>query len=315
MTEQIYLEATLTPTSDEKTGREWDVTIIGPKQPGDLVTVEGVQYVRSKNDRLYSLSAIKDSMAMWEGIKVYDNHLTQEEFTAKQGMRSPVKEWLGTIVKPYWDDKSKQLRGTFKVVEDALAGKLKNAWEQGVLGSIGLSIDTIPIIGREALHEGSRMPVIEGFKKILSVDLVGDPAAGGGFNRIIAAVQHKEELEMEPKDVQAMIDKAIDEKLGGAVKEALADALAAEAEEMEGDEVQEGKMPPEFLAQIKKKKKKAAAEEEMDDEEMEEAKEADDAAAKAAEALASIRAIESRLLLRETLNTSKLPDEIGRAHV
>lgn len=311
---QIFLEAKLTPTNAEKTGREWDVTIIGPKQPGDLVTVEGVQYVKSKNGRLYSVDAIRESADQWDGVKVYDNHLTQEEFTAKQGMRSPVKEWLGTIVKPYWDDKSKQLRGTFKVVEDTLAGKLKNAWEQGVLSSIGLSIDTFPIVGREAMHEGSRMPIIEGFKKILSVDLVGDPAAGGGFNRIIAAVTNQplqEEHPMKPEEIQAMIDAALTDKIGGAVKEALADALAAEAEALDAEDVegeedaQEGKMPPQLAKYAKKKKKGQPME---DEEMMEEADEPDEADDKASEALHNIRALECRIMLRDSLEAAKLPE-------
>lgn len=309
MTEQIYSEAKLTPAA-EKTGSEWEVTIIGADNPGDVVTVEGREYLRSKNGRLYSLTAIKESAPQWDGVKVYDNHLTQAEFEAKQGMRSPVKEWLGTIVKPRWDEGSKQLRGTFKVVEAALASKLKAAWEQGVLGSIGLSIDTFPVTGGNTMHEGQQMPLIEGFKKILSVDLVGDPAAGGGFNRILASIQDipKEEKgeqnAMTPEEIKAMVEQAVDARLNAALE-----AVAAEDEEQlleadveEEDEEEEmpmpkgkgkkkkGKVPPEFLA--------------MQKEGVEEVEEDD----KASEALYQIKLLESKLTLQAALAESKLSE-------
>lgn len=308
MTEQLYLEAKLTPAT-EKTGSEWEVTIIGADNPGDVVTVEGREYLRSKNGRLYSLTAIKESAPQWDGVKVYDNHLTQAEFEAKQGMRSPVKEWLGTIVKPRWDEGSKQLRGTFKVVEAALASKLKAAWEQGVLGSIGLSIDTFPVTGGNTMHEGQQMPLIEGFKKILSVDLVGDPAAGGGFNRILASIQDipKEEKgeqnAMTPEEIQELVNQAVDARLNAALE-----AVAAEDEEeatleasveVEMDEEEEepmpkgkgkkkGKVPPQFLM------KQEAEEVEEDD--------------KASEALYQIKLLESKLALQAALVEAKLPE-------
>ena len=86
----------------------------------------------SDNGRLYDAEALANSAQQWEGVKVYDNHLTDEEFERKQGMRSPATEWLGTIVKPRWDAKKAQLRGVFKVVEQALAAKLKAAYDQGI---------------------------------------------------------------------------------------------------------------------------------------------------------------------------------------
>lgn len=185
----------------------WDVTIIGAKSEIDVVTIGGKEYIKSLNRRLYAVEAVRASAPDWQNVKVYDNHLTDEEFQQRQGMRSPVQEWLGTIVNPTWDEASRQLRGTFKVVEDGLARKLKNAWEAGVLGAIGLSIDTFPVFGNEVVYEGQSMPVIEGFKKILSVDLVGDPAAGGGFNRLIAAATQEASQEMTPEEIKAMIEQ------------------------------------------------------------------------------------------------------------
>ena len=236
----LWREAEIKPVGDEPTGKEWEVTIIGPKTEADIVTVEGEKFLRSKNERLYSLSALETSASQWEGVKVYDNHLTDAEFEAKQGMRSVDAEWLGTIVQPFWESATNSLKGFFKVVEESLATKLKNAFDQGVLDTIGLSIDTFPIVNRDATLEGKRMPIIEGFNKILSVDLVAEPAAGGSLDRIIAAQTNTEETAMELEELKQMVSDTIAETVPDLVKSALADAqpTAAEAEEETEDQEQ-----------------------------------------------------------------------------
>lgn len=224
-------EATVTAPTGEMTGKEWEVVIIGPDADG-LVVHEGREFIPSKNGRLYLADAIAKSAHKFEGIKVYDDHLTTEEFEARHGMRSPANEWLGTIVNVVWESATRQLKGIFKVVDSALAGKLKNAFEAGVLGSIGLSLDAYTAQNEVAVIDGVSWPVIEGFPKVNSVDLVGDPAAGGGFSRIIAS-QNKDK-EMSEQDVNERLD-GFESKLT-----AIADAIGAltapqatEAEEVE----------------------------------------------------------------------------------
>jgi len=210
-------------------GREWDVTVIGGD--GDnVVAVGGKEYIRSKNGRLYDVQALEASVPEWEGVKVYDNHLTDAEFQDRQGMRSVAKEWIGTIVKTRWDAAKRQVRGVLKVVEEGVAKKLKNAYDADILKTIGLSIDTLTTQG-QVTYEGQTVPVVEGFKKILSVDLVAEPAAGGGFNRLIAATTLQEEQEMTPQEIQDLVSKTVADALA-AVKSQEAEAQAAkEAEE------------------------------------------------------------------------------------
>lgn len=243
---RLWLEAAIEPvTTDEEafTGKEWEVTIIGPKGADDLVTIEGEQFIRSKNGRLYSVKSLAESANLFEGAKVYDDHLTQAEFDQRQGMRSPNKEWLGTIVKPFWDGAAKAIKGFFRVVEDRLAAKLKNAWEAGVLNTIGLSIDTYPIVTREARIEGQRFPIIEGFKKILSVDLVAEPAAGGSLDRIVASQTNSNgETDMDREELQELIGGAVSNALSTVVpdlvRSTLAEALDDEAEEDDAQETE-----------------------------------------------------------------------------
>lgn len=231
--DNLLLEATLTaPTGDELTGLEWDVTIIGG---ADRVLVhEGQEYILSRNGRLYSVVALRESVAAWDGVKVFDDHMTPQEWEDRMGMRSPKNEWLGTLVAPYWDESDKALKARLKLVERSLADKLLTAHQQGVLGSIGLSIDTFPVVAGEAVIDGRTMPIIGGFEEIVSVDLVGNPAAGGKFNRVLAAdtSTHKESNDMDEETIKQMVDDAVAARLAQLEDE----SRQAEAEEADQDE-------------------------------------------------------------------------------
>lgn len=279
--DRFWYEAAIAPAG-EMTGHEWEVTIIGPKDAGDLLTVEGKQFLRSKNGRLYDLAALEASTPQWEGVKVYDNHLTDEEFERKQGMRSVSGEWLGTIVKPFWESATNSIRGFFKVAEDSLAAKLKNAHKQGILSAIGLSIDTFPIVNRQAMIEGQRMPIIEGFKKIMSVDLVAEPAAGGSFDRITAAQTTYEEQEMNTDEIKQLVSDTIAQTIPDVVRDAVAAALPAQQDE-----------PVPEVAEVET----AAAEEEAQPK---------DGPTEAPETSEAIRRLECRMELSDALQAAKL---------
>lgn len=297
--ESHFIEATLRPT--EAKGKEWAVTIIGASSSADIVEHRGKEYVRSKNGRLYACDALRDSVPMWEGVQVFDNHLTDEEFEKRAGMRSILAEGLGAIVSPAWDAKGRKLTGVLKIADDKAARKLLNYHEAGILDTIGLSIDTIPQ-SATAIVEGKRQPLIEGFDKIFSVDLVAEPAAGGGFNRLIAATQHQE---------AEMADLASLEARVAALESALASGSAEQVEETSEEVVAEiedvveevaATAPPEAdpgqVAQAIATEVQAVADEiagEAPEELMEESE--------------RIAQLESRVMLNEKLASSKLPSD------
>ena len=216
------------------TGRTWDVTIIGPNEGEPLLTVDGIPCLKSRNNHLYAVDGLKESVPLWEGIKVYDNHLTDAEFQAKQGMRSVQDEWVGVLTNPRWDEASTSLRATLQVVDDGIARKLKNAHEQKVLRAVGLSIDTVPV-WEQHRHEGRSVRVARGFKRIFSVDVVGEPAAGGSFDRLMAAISlvpEVKEMAMTPEQIaelKAIILEVLTEM------QAEKDAAAAAAAGGEGE--------------------------------------------------------------------------------
>lgn len=297
------LEAKIRPGDPEPmTGREWSVTIIGPESPADLIEYQGREYIRSKNDRWYDTGALRESISDWEGIKVYDNHLTDKEFEDRGGMRSVKTEWIGSILRPQWNAKERSITATLRLVDDQTAQKLKAAWEAEVLSTVGLSIDTVPQ-AREILFEGRRIPVIEGFKEILSVDLVTEPAAGGKFRRILASKEVKKLMpftEEQRKELTAMIGTAVAEALSDRKPEQeidpeeaameVADAAAEVADTAPAD------ADPAAVAQAAADAAQAAADQiaEEEEESMPEA----------------IRRLESRLVLRDRLAEANLPQEL-----
>src|SRR3972149_1742365 len=78
------------------------VVIIGPETQGDVQTIEGTQYIRSKNNRLWSIAALESAVSMFEGAKVYDDHLTDAEFQQRGGMAPPGRDWLGSLFGVAW---------------------------------------------------------------------------------------------------------------------------------------------------------------------------------------------------------------------
>ncbi len=300
--ERNYFESVIVPhvtEGKEFEGKEWEVTIIGPKTQADIITVEGQEYLRSLNDRLYSLKGLEDSVSQWQDAQVYDNHLTQQEFVDKQGMRSPMREWLGAIVNPFWDKAAKSLKGFLRIADEAAAKKFKNAHELDILKTIGLSIDTKPLQDGMATVEGVVMPLLKGFEEIFSLDVVGRPAAGGSFDRITAAVTYKETTEMTLDEVQALITTAISGlNIAETVKTTLAEALKANDDETD-TEAKSGKKPPVM-----------DDDEDEDEEKQKQARKESDAGQ---QALNRVAQLESDLLVKQAIVDAKLPESLAEA--
>jgi hypothetical protein len=111
------------------------------------------------------------------------------------------------------------------------------AHEQGILSAIGLSIDTAPIWGQDVFHEGQRLPVIEGFKAIRSVDLVADPAAGGRFERLLASKDYKEKIMSEDTDKNVVTLDDVQKLISAALEEALAAKEAEDIDDLSDEEI------------------------------------------------------------------------------
>ncbi|MFH1602429.1 MAG: hypothetical protein ABIH03_00795 [Pseudomonadota bacterium] len=307
--EQHYFEAKVTAQKAE--GWEWEITIIGPDSPADVVMHEGKRYIKSGNGRLYSCDAIRDSVPMWTGVRAFDNHLTDDEFKERQGMRSVATEWIGTVTEAAWDAVNNRLVGKLRIVEESLAKKLKAAWAGGVLSSIGLSVDTFPKI-RESVFEGKRTPLVEGFVHINSLDVVAEPAAGGRFTRLIASRQATNQTEVKDMELTPEMKELIRQEV-----------MAALANQQTPEQDEQAITPEEAVAEVEQAAQVAAAQvadaAPADASPAEVAQDAADAIATAAQDAASqieepvmeaVRKLECKIMLRDKMDAAKLPDPL-----
>ena len=301
------MEATLGSPKD-KEGKVWDVTLIGASEKSPLVEADGARYIRSSNGRLYELDAISESTPQWDGVKAFDNHLTDSEFEERGGMRSVKNEAVAVFKSPYWDEKRHCLNAEMRVIDDDMRKKLLNAYELGVLENLGLSIDTIYREGRPVRVDGKMLPTVVGFENILSVDVVASPAAGGRFNRVIASEQIIKEADMPEyltrEEAEKMIAEAIAARSSEQAPEVDAEEAAAVVEEAAAMAASE--VPPEADP--------AEAAQAVADE----AQAAADAVAQAVEEPAMeamqqrLRVLECQLTLNAALDAAKLPTELRR---
>lgn len=309
-----HFEAKLEPR--ELTGKEWDITIIGPETAEDLVTIRDVEYIRSKNGRLYAVDGVRESAPRWEGVKVYDNHLTDQEFEERAGMRSFLGEGVGVLTKPHFNEQTRELRAILTIVDKSAREKLKEAHDEGVLKYIGLSVDTLTDEGKAVTYEGKRYPTVSTFEHILSLDVVSEPAAGGRFNRLLAAQQTEEvDMTITEERVNELIAEALAARTEQEEMPAEGEVTAEEAAEVVAEEVVAAievaleevpeDAPPEEAAQMVAEVIEEAAAEVVEEIE-EEVGAAPEPAQESAE-MKRIRKLECELALQRVLDAAKLP--------
>jgi len=254
--------------SGDGAARTWEIVVIGPATPADLVTFNGQEAVRSKNGRCYTVTALREAASLFNGARVYDDHLTDREYAERGGLRSVAREWLGSIREAHFDEATRSICGTLTVVDDAFAAKLSRAAEGGVLNSIGLSIDVLQRGTVRAIN-GEPCQVIEAITKVNSVDAVGEPAAGGKFVRALESIQtetrsgNMDEVLKQVEQLMAAIDASMLPDATKAALKAELEKVAAGAEKPEGEapaaeQVQEAKTAVATIAGIVQRSLEAA---------------------------------------------------------
>lgn len=152
------------------------------------IEVTIVRSGRSINGNYYSDQLLRDSARLFEGVRVFDKSDLEHE----KGQGKAVRNLLGGIyavrfVEGKGADQG-SLVGTFKPLNsaDPAVTKMTEAVKRGMQNLMGLSIDAIAQTrkrqqGREVLREAAK------FIKVNSVDLIVEPGAGGGLDRLTEA--------------------------------------------------------------------------------------------------------------------------------
>lgn len=143
---------------------------------------------RSGNRNYYPDAALREAAPMFEGVRVFAK--SDAEHIAGKG--KDVRNLIGGIYSVRFIEgtvpDSGALVGTFKAIDpsDAAVTKMVEAVKRGMQSLLGLSIDAdartrTRKAGAEKLREAVR------FVKVHSVDLIVEPGAGGGLDRLTEA--------------------------------------------------------------------------------------------------------------------------------
>lgn len=179
-------------------GKVWDVVI--------------VRAGASKNGVFYPDAVLREAVSLFEGAKVYvksnEVHLKGErpDIGKLAGWISDVKFVEGR------QTDTGELRGRLNIAGKAeLRETLADAWKRGKRDLVGLSIDALGK-ARNAAHsmrEGVKK-IAQSITKVLSVDLIVDPSAGGALVRLVEAADSKEPDPMKQRLLEAIKTKRPD---------------------------------------------------------------------------------------------------------
>lgn len=282
-----WLARPLTEGDAEADGGRWEVVII--------------RAGKSKNRRRYPAKVLQESAPLFEGAKVLarsdDDHVAGTDRSVKN-----IVGWLSEVTYA-----KGAIRGVLNISETAawLRTLLVDAWKRGKKDLVGLSI-VAEGQGRQVREKDGPVMEIESITRVLSVDVVVEPAAGGEFVRLVAAVG-KEEHPMEkllellralsekPEAFRALLKEATDEQVAE-IKEAAPDLLEKIEEALKDP-------APDAEAEAKAKAEKEAADKAAA-EKLAEAEKTD----KDPEDLVPVAI--GRFVIREALDETKLPEPV-----
>lgn len=172
---EIFLEAA------DKTGKVWKVILI--------------KAGKSANNNVYPSDVLRAATPLFEGVRA----LARSDSQHLQDAEKSVKNIVGWFENVKFENNA--LVATFTVSEAAewLRVMLKDAWDNGKKDLVGLSIVAE---GQGVLKKTASGLIreVESIDKVSSVDVVVDPAAGGGFIKLIAAqgdAGNKEKKDMD----------------------------------------------------------------------------------------------------------------------
>jgi len=222
----------------EESLREGDGAFLGPVVEADG-TPDGSKWevivIRaglSKNGRRYSEAVLQGAIGLFEGARV----LARSDQEHVSGDNKSVLNAVGWIEGVRFERRA--LRATLHLVDEGLRSKLLEAWNRGKHDFVGLSI-VAEGEGRTVTEAGVQVQSVESITRVSSVDLVFDPAAGGGLVRLVAAEGKEEEPMLQKlieklREANADIPKLLQgvaESLGYSVEEVVA-LVVAEAPEL-----------------------------------------------------------------------------------
>jgi hypothetical protein len=168
------------------------------QEPGDQVFLEAqedgsiqVTIIRageSGNGNFYPATVLKEAAPLFEGVRVFVKADTEHLKGSGKDVRNLIGGIYGVKFVEGQAPDTGSLVGTFRPIDptDAVVTKMTEAVKRGMQGLMGLSIDAEAKTKQRA-QGGKRLREAAKFTKVHSVDLIVEPGAGGGLDRLTEA--------------------------------------------------------------------------------------------------------------------------------
>lgn len=155
----------------------------------------------SKNGNYYSPAALREAAPLFDGVRV----LVRSDEDHIQGKGKDFRNLIGRLANPRFIESTAEIQADFELIEPngAIAVKLREAFDGGMTGLFGFSIDAAALakpvrINGQTVREACKITQVK------SVDLIVEPGANGGIIDFIEAVneegQTMSEKEKETKE-------------------------------------------------------------------------------------------------------------------
>lgn len=127
--------------------------------------------------RYYPIEMLKRDYKVFEGMKMYADHPTEEEDKSLPERSVKSTGWVSSL-KDVTVDEAGVVTGVADIIEDWMMRKLANLRDKKMLSEMGISINAV---GRasKATIDGVTTLVVEELTDCRSVDFVTEPGAGG----------------------------------------------------------------------------------------------------------------------------------------
>lgn len=173
----------------------------------------------SKNGNYYSPAALREAAPLFDGVRV----LVRSDEDHIQGKGKDFRNLIGRLANPRFIESTAEIQADFELIEPngAIAVKLREAFDGGMTGLFGFSIDAAALakpvrINGQTVREACKITQVK------SVDLIVEPGANGGIIDFIEAVNEegqtmreketKEETNVQ-KAAPAITAQEIDDKI------------------------------------------------------------------------------------------------------
>ncbi len=188
---------------------------------GSIWKVEILRSGLSKNNNYYSDEVLMESVGkkLFEGVRSFSRSDTDH----LKNINESVKNVVGWFDEVIFSESNKRVEGNFHITRDAewLREKALSAYESGKNDLFGFSIVAI-VNAVPGMIEGKKVNQIIEITKILSIDPVVNPSAGGGIITIIESEIKNKENDMR-NQIAALLKTEYPDKLNGKNPDSMSD--------------------------------------------------------------------------------------------